>query len=158
MFVFFFKQKTAYEMRISDWSSDVCSSDLRGRRARRHHPWLRALRAKSRRAFRKKPAPELMCSRATQGVAACPQALLRTPFHKGAYRCPPRHFVDSRSDRRVLACGPVPETVDHDPFRDGSSTTLDRYPQGRAKFLYPRFPPHCHSSTYHNAEQKPQEV
>src|SRR3546814_19270455 len=29
--VFFFKQKTAYDMRISDWSSDVCSSDL-------HHP------------------------------------------------------------------------------------------------------------------------
>src|SRR3546814_7851342 len=28
--VFFFKQKTAYEMRISDWSSDVCSSDLLG--------------------------------------------------------------------------------------------------------------------------------
>src|SRR3546814_7190988 len=26
--IFFFKQKTAYEMRISDWSSDVCSSDL----------------------------------------------------------------------------------------------------------------------------------
>src|SRR3546814_5200313 len=39
--VFFFKQKTAYEMRISDWSSDVCSSDLGDRggmlsRARRH--------------------------------------------------------------------------------------------------------------------------
>src|SRR3546814_10910156 len=30
---FFFKQKTAYEMRISDWSSDVCSSDLCMRRA-----------------------------------------------------------------------------------------------------------------------------
>src|SRR3546814_1956479 len=28
--MFFFKQKTAYEMRISDWSSDVCSSDLDG--------------------------------------------------------------------------------------------------------------------------------
>src|SRR3546814_19936968 len=28
MTLFFFKQKTAYEMRISDWSSDVCSSDL----------------------------------------------------------------------------------------------------------------------------------
>src|SRR3546814_8837879 len=27
---FFFKQKTAYDMRISDWSSDVCSSDLQG--------------------------------------------------------------------------------------------------------------------------------
>src|SRR3546814_17668586 len=32
-FVFFFKQKTAYEMRISDWSSDVCSSDLIPNRA-----------------------------------------------------------------------------------------------------------------------------
>src|SRR3546814_18721705 len=53
LFFFFFKQKTAYEMRISDWSSDVCSSDLAigidrarraaaaggdaGRRPDRHH-------------------------------------------------------------------------------------------------------------------------
>src|SRR3546814_12147040 len=38
MLVFFFKQKTAYEMRISDWSSDVCSSDLTGeRRAGAHY-------------------------------------------------------------------------------------------------------------------------
>src|SRR3546814_19408763 len=39
VFIFFFKQKTAYEMRISDWSSDVCSSDLcpgrKGYRVRR---------------------------------------------------------------------------------------------------------------------------
>src|SRR3546814_10776841 len=39
---FFFKKKTAYEMRISDWSSDVCSSDLAGRpggrRARHQRP------------------------------------------------------------------------------------------------------------------------
>src|SRR3546814_9371998 len=33
LLVFFFKQKTAYEMRISDWSSDVCSSDLAARAA-----------------------------------------------------------------------------------------------------------------------------
>src|SRR3546814_19150825 len=42
VFVFFFKQKTAYEMRISDWSSDVCSSDLppprQARRPRRPVP------------------------------------------------------------------------------------------------------------------------
>src|SRR3546814_1075451 len=38
---FFFKQKTAYEMRISDWSSDVCSSDLEGT-WRRCVPELRA--------------------------------------------------------------------------------------------------------------------
>src|SRR3546814_1314354 len=37
MFVFFFKQKTAYEMRISDWSSDVCSSDLSVAVAVMHH-------------------------------------------------------------------------------------------------------------------------
>src|SRR3546814_5744846 len=43
VFVFFFKQKTAYEMRISDWSSDVCSSDLkqeRGLRPRRRQPQI----------------------------------------------------------------------------------------------------------------------
>src|SRR3546814_17960524 len=33
---FFFKQKTAYEMRISDWSSDVCSSDLRQLQTQQH--------------------------------------------------------------------------------------------------------------------------
>src|SRR3546814_645853 len=33
---FFFKQKTAYELRISDWSSDVCSSDLEGLYDRGH--------------------------------------------------------------------------------------------------------------------------
>src|SRR3546814_15740823 len=39
VYVFFFKQKTAYDMRISDWSSDVCSSDLRSKHAisNRHH-------------------------------------------------------------------------------------------------------------------------
>src|SRR3546814_3532225 len=35
--MFFFKQKTAYEMRISDWSSDVCSSDLAIERAISEH-------------------------------------------------------------------------------------------------------------------------
>src|SRR3546814_10875024 len=36
VFIFFFKQKTAYEMRISDWSSDVCSSDLECDRIAQH--------------------------------------------------------------------------------------------------------------------------
>src|SRR3546814_6975817 len=38
VFLFFFKQKTAYEMRISDWSSDVCSSDLVGQAIRKVAP------------------------------------------------------------------------------------------------------------------------
>src|SRR3546814_7633035 len=44
--IFFFKQKTAYEMRISDWSSDVCSSDLGfawvcPAATKRSHDWIR---------------------------------------------------------------------------------------------------------------------
>src|SRR3546814_6651881 len=38
VFFFFFKQKTAYDMRISDWSSDVCSSDLAASRSRADGP------------------------------------------------------------------------------------------------------------------------
>src|SRR3546814_6916246 len=43
---FFFKQKTAYEVRISDWSSDVCSSDLRdGAQVREQDcPWRGSFR------------------------------------------------------------------------------------------------------------------
>src|SRR3546814_3697274 len=49
---FFFKQKTAYEMRISDWSSDVCSSDLRsllrlGFHLYKRFLWRKHLRARS---------------------------------------------------------------------------------------------------------------
>src|SRR3546814_15202350 len=38
VYFFFFKQKTAYEMRISDWSSDLCSSDLKRPSPRRPPP------------------------------------------------------------------------------------------------------------------------
>src|SRR3546814_11392253 len=60
---FFFKQKTAYEMRISDWSSDVCSSDLIGRAAacripdRSHRSRLRPARRPCPRTLRPFPAP-----------------------------------------------------------------------------------------------------
>src|SRR3546814_4606315 len=39
LIIFIFKQKTAYEMRISDWSSDVCSSDLAPRTRDRLQPF-----------------------------------------------------------------------------------------------------------------------
>src|SRR3546814_6241976 len=42
-YFFFFKQKTAYEMRISDWSSDVCSSDLAERGGIELRDHLRAI-------------------------------------------------------------------------------------------------------------------
>src|SRR3546814_1317412 len=56
MFIFFFKQKTAYEMRISDWSSDVCSSDLRAGATHRSVVPA-AMRAASRPTSRRRPAP-----------------------------------------------------------------------------------------------------
>src|SRR3546814_2566512 len=52
--IFFFKQKTAYEMRISDWSSDVCSSDLRRASLRR---W-----AQTQRSTTLSPRPTLPCA------------------------------------------------------------------------------------------------
>src|SRR3546814_5315147 len=55
---FFFKQKTAYEMRISDWSSDVCSSDLRDGR---EHP-LDALFIGPRYRFNSDLAEQLGCA------------------------------------------------------------------------------------------------
>src|SRR3546814_6735299 len=54
MHVFLFKEKTAYEMRISDWSSDVCSSDLRrrGPQPRVQDDLLRLCRLRHRRRYR----------------------------------------------------------------------------------------------------------
>src|SRR3546814_5145100 len=44
------------------------------------------------------------------------------------------------------------------PYTTLFRSTLDRSPQGRAKFLYPRFPPQCDSSSYNNAEPESLEV
>src|SRR3546814_1316611 len=54
MCFFFFKQKTAYEMRISDWSSDVCSSDLRESAALEAAYWSQLV---GNFAWRARPAP-----------------------------------------------------------------------------------------------------
>src|SRR3546814_17717444 len=62
---FFFKQKTAYEMRISDWSSDVCSSDLSVVRA----PRLRC-RLRNHRAGHGRPVRALGLSLCAQGGRA----------------------------------------------------------------------------------------
>src|SRR3546814_5266313 len=61
----FFKQKTAYEMRISDWSSDVCSSDLRRRHTLANRPRARGPPVKQPRAV----GPYESC-RATNGHLA----------------------------------------------------------------------------------------
>src|SRR3546814_9372619 len=57
---FFFKQKTAYEMRISDWSSDVCSSDLGPRKPAVDGPCFSALGG-----YRIDVAQKVECNRLT---------------------------------------------------------------------------------------------
>src|SRR3546814_1621834 len=63
MIVFFLKQKTAYEMRISDWSSDVCSSDL----------LFRGLLDEIRQQVRRDPAQVV---ERVDGIGAAPGTLL----------------------------------------------------------------------------------
>src|SRR3546814_4845227 len=54
LYVLFFKQKTAYEMRISDWSSDVCSSDLPKARKKKPRLMKARLRPPSHRPRRRR--------------------------------------------------------------------------------------------------------
>src|SRR3546814_14834577 len=82
--VFFFKQKTAYEMRISDWSSDVCSSDLRSQvRGRAVSREVDAVRCH----FHPEIDPDLF------GKAF---ELFGTPRHEHAVYRPARHFPGLR--------------------------------------------------------------
>src|SRR3546814_10999176 len=88
---FFFKQKTAYEMRISDWSSDVCSSDLRNRRRSLHDHQSRRQNGRhpapnNRHIFRRRNYPAYPC-RPRCGVLyqnSCPVSHFRfVPIRSG---------------------------------------------------------------------------
>src|SRR3546814_9678573 len=78
--MFFFKQKTAYEMRISDWSSDVCSSDL-DEHCRQAALPIQNRRASSdrRRHLAPRPRDEL-----TAAIGAAPRHRLRAGRAEGA--------------------------------------------------------------------------
>src|SRR3546814_17419992 len=86
--VFFFKQKTAYEMRISDWSSDVCSSDLL---PRAHDPDRPAAHVESQQAFQRQialadpriRAMDLAVERQHQRHAVFGDGMGRTGGHPG---------------------------------------------------------------------------
>src|SRR3546814_4270339 len=87
-FVFFFKQKTAYEMRISDWSSDVCSSDL---------PKLKRLKL-SLRLLKRRPKLDLsQRASASLGLNGL-LSLIQSPSGRGRSGLP--HVTGSRSHPR----------------------------------------------------------
>src|SRR3546814_1373449 len=79
--VFFFKQKTAYEMRISDWSSDVCSADLR------HCGEGRAVGAEHRRGL------------GSLGVEGADPGLVVPPGDADVQRAAPGHEEETRRRR-----------------------------------------------------------
>src|SRR3546814_13883595 len=106
-FVFFFKQKTAYEMRISDWSSDVCSSDLVPLQR------TRPSSLKSRRTFRASSRPIRRFLRSTT---------LRTVLLKSAIS---RRLVSLRS----LKASHFPK------FRSANKLSADIVCRGRASIL-----------------------
>src|SRR3546814_5834858 len=81
VFFFFFKQKTAYEMRITDWSSDVCSSDLHARLPHGAAEGLRRRRLRVLHQLREPQGPPPAGD--SQGGAAVP---LEEPAPPGAHR------------------------------------------------------------------------
>src|SRR3546814_5128521 len=87
---FFFKQKTAYEMRISDWSSDVCSSDLLSTSDDMPEPLSpdRFNEEKAAYTVRGAGQPDL-----ETGIAAIRETLKTLPPRPGVYR-----MQDARGD------------------------------------------------------------
>src|SRR3546814_15962150 len=90
----FFKQKTAYEMRISDWSSDVCSSDLSRRfsRGRRGCAWRFRLVMDAPRWGRNGQAHP------SHGQGAAANARFATGHTHSALACPASEPADRRSE------------------------------------------------------------
>src|SRR3546814_2066457 len=104
-YVFFFKQKTAYEMRISDWSSDVCSSDLESKiEEGERHVWLGSAGRSG------------LCRPLQHGPHRAPERGNRSRVWRR--NCPQGHRDDAGSHDRLCIC-------DHSgPFRSGKRSFL----------------------------------
>src|SRR3546814_7232773 len=107
---FFFKQKTAYEMRISDWSSDVCSSDL--------YLWSLALTSWS--AWRVVPLQEAT-NPMVNGQPARPNGDQRDRYRRpGQVKIRPPVWNDDMDDRRHAEKAQGAQTrrqTEHQPHR-----------------------------------------
>src|SRR3546814_2914788 len=99
-FFFFFKQKTAYEMRISDWSSDVCSSDLLpGGGIDAHQPDVGRNAERDRRLVGERPRHELLEHRCCDRGARFPSA--QRPWLVESHEYADREIGRRSEERRV---------------------------------------------------------
>src|SRR3546814_10899222 len=118
---FFFKQKTAYEMRISDWSSDVCSSDLLGGQGSVINP-----------KFNAPDGPICADLREAGALLAASADYSHSYPHswrskaKVIYRCTPQWFVpmDKVIDHDTPRCAAEAEIRAHQGDGDRKSTRL----------------------------------
>src|SRR3546814_1856887 len=92
---FFFKQKTAYELRISDWSSDVCSSDLA------HED----LRTQAQYPFRRKLSLITDAGQIPQGFGMLTGGVHAHQFRLTAQRADPLGHCPAGTDRKSVAEG-----------------------------------------------------
>src|SRR3546814_11149108 len=107
-FMFFFKQTTAYGKRISDWSSDVCSSDLPGRRSRRRWlcPYLRRVawpgdRRRARRNQRPHLLPPLRSGTDRKSAVLGKSVLVRVDLGGRCFIQTKRNLLTMESGHRV---------------------------------------------------------
>src|SRR3546814_3363743 len=122
MYFFFFKQKTAYDMRISDWSSDVCSSDLdRGG----HGQQARGDSGHDRHA-------DVLTEVVEHAAAAAPVVAVGEPvddLRQQAHEAPPRdraHGVSARSISESTTSATTASTIDR-PMPTVTAVRIGRF-------------------------------
>src|SRR3546814_19923440 len=104
---FFFKQKTAYEMRISDWSSDVCSSDLQSCREP-HQGWIFSIQLKK--VFSHVLGTMLMRPSRTAAIGGCARVSASTyplSVSQGSITPPPLSPKGVCTVRGSASCPPL---------------------------------------------------
>src|SRR3546814_6883369 len=95
--MFFFKQKTAYEMRSSDWSSDVCSSDLSSHGAR-----SRAQRSASRAGYASSETKEFRYCQMARRISRSGPSSLPDSISMAISTFPPRRSEEHTSELQSL--------------------------------------------------------
>src|SRR3546814_12762598 len=116
--IFFFKQKTADEMRISDWSSDVCSSDLHQQREQCEQLLTVHGLAQHR------PEPRAQHAGDSERRGATPLHVALAGMVVQADKCVGRNRKRAGSERYMWVAHPHP--VDHEPPRENGAPATDK--------------------------------